>query len=122
MVGSPALVELVAEGNDELMQEFFDKGTIPDDHLVAGLRSAIVEHKIFPVLYTSGLEMKDFELPITLDKGVVTTLYANKPKNERAPKPAQINGGTVSFGNAYSLAGTSLLPVARHRSSLDPVH
>ena len=53
--GHEAIVELVAEGNDDLMQEFFDKGTIPDDHLVAGLRSAIVEHKIFPVLYTSGL-------------------------------------------------------------------
>ncbi|MCU1309499.1 MAG: fusA [Candidatus Angelobacter sp.] len=53
--GHEAIVELVAEGNDELMQEFFDTGTIPDDHLVAGLRAAIVEHKIFPVLFTSGL-------------------------------------------------------------------
>src|SRR3954471_9195216 len=53
--GHEAIVELVAEGNDELMQEFFDKGTIPDDHLVSGLRAAIVAHKIFPVLYTSGL-------------------------------------------------------------------
>lgn len=53
--GHEAIVELVAEGNDELMQEFFDTGTIPDDHLVAGLRAAIVEHRIFPVLFTSGL-------------------------------------------------------------------
>ena len=29
------LVELVAEGNDELMEEFFDKGTIPEEHLVS---------------------------------------------------------------------------------------
>jgi elongation factor G len=49
------IVELVAEGNDELMSEFFDKGTIPDDHLVAGLREAIVAHKIFPIMFTSAL-------------------------------------------------------------------
>ncbi len=30
------LVELVAEGNDALMEEFFDKGTIPEEHLIAG--------------------------------------------------------------------------------------
>jgi elongation factor G len=49
------IVELVAEGNDELMSEFFDKGTIPDDHLVAGLREAIVAHKIFPMMFNSAL-------------------------------------------------------------------
>jgi elongation factor G len=49
------IVELVAEGNDELMSEFFDKGTIPDDHLVSGLREAIVAHKIFPIVFSSAL-------------------------------------------------------------------
>ncbi len=49
------IVELVAEGNDELMQEFFDKGTIPDEHLVPGLRAAIVAHRLFPVMFASGL-------------------------------------------------------------------
>lgn len=53
--GHEAIVELVAEGNDELMQEFFDKGTIPDEHLLPGLRAAIVAHKIFPLVFASGL-------------------------------------------------------------------
>jgi elongation factor G len=53
--GHEAIVELVAEGNDELMQEFFDKGTIPDEHLVPGLRAAIVAHRLFPVMFASGL-------------------------------------------------------------------
>src|SRR5437660_140507 len=53
--GHEAIVELVAEGNDELMQEFFDTGTIPIEHLVPGLRAAIVAHKIFPVMFASGL-------------------------------------------------------------------
>jgi elongation factor G len=50
-----ALIELVAEGKDELMEEFFAVGTIPQDHLVSALHEAIREDRIFPVLYVSGL-------------------------------------------------------------------
>ena len=46
-----ALVELVAEGKDELMEEFFEKGTIPEQHLIAALHEAIREDRIFPVLF-----------------------------------------------------------------------
>jgi len=53
--GHEKLVELVAEGNDVLMEEFFDKGTIGEEHLVPGLHDAIREDKIFPVLVASGL-------------------------------------------------------------------
>ncbi|MGO4211809.1 GTP-binding protein [Terriglobus sp. YAF25] len=49
-----ALVELVAEGKDELMEEFFREGTIPEQHLITALHEAIREDRIFPVLYTSG--------------------------------------------------------------------
>ncbi len=50
-----ALVELVAEGKDELMEEFFDKGTLAPGHLVTALHEAIREDRIFPVLFSSGL-------------------------------------------------------------------
>jgi len=50
-----ALVELVAEGKDELMEEYFEKGTIPEEHLIAALHEAIREDRIFPVLFASGL-------------------------------------------------------------------
>ncbi|HET7349270.1 MAG TPA: elongation factor G [Acidobacteriaceae bacterium] len=49
------LVELVAEGKDELMEEFFREGTIPEQHLITALHEAIREDRIFPVLYTSAL-------------------------------------------------------------------
>jgi elongation factor G len=49
------LVEMIAEGNDALMEEFFDKGTIAEEHLVPGLHDAIREDRIFPVLVASGL-------------------------------------------------------------------
>src|SRR4030088_1439121 len=47
------LVEMVAEGDDELMEEFFREGTIPIQDLIPGVRKAIVEEKIFPVLMVS---------------------------------------------------------------------
>ena len=65
------LVELVAEGDDKLMEEFFETGTIPEEHLVPALHNAIREDKIFPVLFTSGLgnvgvdELMDFIVDYT---------------------------------------------------------
>jgi elongation factor G len=50
-----ALVEMVAEGNDALMEEFFDKGTLSPEHLLEGLRKAVLEHQIFPVLCASAV-------------------------------------------------------------------
>src|SRR5438067_12571734 len=49
------LVELVAEGDDALIEEFFDKGTIPEEHLIPALHNAIREDRIFTVLFASGL-------------------------------------------------------------------
>ena len=49
------LVELVAEGDDKLLEEFFEKGTIPEEDLVPALHNAIREDKIFPVIFSSGL-------------------------------------------------------------------
>ncbi|MGO9541261.1 MAG: elongation factor G [Terriglobales bacterium] len=65
------LVELVAEGKDELMEEFFETGTIPEEHLVPALHEAIREDKLFPVLFTSGMgnigvdELMDFIVDYT---------------------------------------------------------
>ena len=49
------LVELVAEGDDALMQEFFDEGTLPANDLKKGLREAVLAKRIFPVLLSSAL-------------------------------------------------------------------
>jgi elongation factor G len=76
-----ALVELVAEGKDELMEEFFEKGTIPEDHLIAALHEAIREDRIFPVLFSSGLA--NMALDHLLD---FLKVYAPSPL-EREPLP-----------------------------------
>jgi elongation factor G len=51
-----ALVEMVAEGNDKLMEEFFENGTIAPEHLVPGLRQAIAEKRIYPVTVAAGVQ------------------------------------------------------------------
>jgi elongation factor G len=49
------LIEMVAEGNDALLEEFLDKGTLPPERLQEGLRTAVREMRLFPVLCASGL-------------------------------------------------------------------
>ncbi len=49
-----ALVEMAAEGDDALLEEFFEKGTLPVEHIVDGLKKGIRELRIFPVMCASG--------------------------------------------------------------------
>jgi elongation factor G len=48
-----ALIEMVAEADEQLMEKFFEAGTLTDDEVVAGLRSATVSGKLFPLVCTS---------------------------------------------------------------------
>jgi elongation factor G len=48
------LVELVAEGKDDLMEEFFEKGTLPEEHIIQGLDEEMREMRVFPVVCMSG--------------------------------------------------------------------
>ena len=48
-----ALVEMVAEGDERLMEKFFEAGTLTQDELVAGLRGAVLASKLFPLVVTS---------------------------------------------------------------------
>lgn len=48
-----AIVEMVAEGDEELMEEFFDAGTVCAEHLIVGLRESIHARKLFPVMCAS---------------------------------------------------------------------
>ncbi len=47
------LVELVAEGEDGLMEKFFAQGTLDPADLMPGLKSEVADRKIFPVLCAS---------------------------------------------------------------------
>lgn len=86
------LVEAVAEGDDELMNEFFETGTIGEEHIVTGIHNAIRDDKIFPVLFASGLgnmgtdEVLDFivdYMPTAIERKQVTG--TSTPSNGEPP-------------------------------------
>ena len=86
--GHEALVEMVAEGNDALLEEFFDKGTLPVEHIVDGLRQAIRERRIYPVLCGSALHNVGSDL-------LMNFIVENFPApTEHEPIPGKVNGGT----------------------------
>ena len=48
-----ALIELVAEADDTLMEKFFEAGTLTQAELEAGLRTATLTRRVFPLICTS---------------------------------------------------------------------
>lgn len=103
-----ALVELVAEGKDELMEEFFRVGTLPQEHLVPALHEAIREDKIFPVLFSSGLRNVGSDRLLDFLK-----IYGPAPV-ERVPVAARGSAAGVPPG-----AGESSLQGAGSRPAND---
>ncbi len=49
------LIEAIAESDDELMEQYFEEGTLSPEELKAGLRKALQGRKIFPVTLGSAL-------------------------------------------------------------------
>jgi len=100
-----ALVELVAEGKDELMEEYFAEGTIPEQHLITALHEAIREDRIFPVLFVSGQANMGADHLLDFIK-----VYAPAP-TERAPLPvkaAALQAVTANGGGGDSPAGSGV--------------
>lgn len=47
------LIEKVAEGDDTLMERFFEQGGLSQEEMLDGLRREVAHHEIFPLLFTS---------------------------------------------------------------------
>ncbi|MGB7188782.1 MAG: elongation factor G [Acidobacteriaceae bacterium] len=94
-----ALVEQVAEGKDELMEEFFAEGTIPEQHLISALHEAIREDRIFPALFTSGLMNVATDHLLDFLKVYAPAPIEREPVAARAILQAVANGG-ASAGDA----------------------
>ncbi len=56
------VVEAVAEGDDQSLEEFFATGTIGIDHLISGLREEMRGRRIFPILCASAAKNVGTEL------------------------------------------------------------
>ncbi len=75
-----ALIEMVAESDEKLMEHFFEAGTLTDTELVDGLRSAAMAGKLFPLVCVSAV--RNIGIPQLLDT-IVATLPspADRPFN-----------------------------------------
>jgi elongation factor G len=133
------LVEMVAESNEELMEEFFEKGTLSHEQLAKGLRQAVVAGRVYPVLPVSALlntgahalldAIVDL-LPSPEDRGEATGLDP-ATKAEATRKPAadaplsafvfktmvDPHAGRISLFRVYS--GTLKSDSAVHNASRD---
>ena len=54
-IAREALIELVAEADDSLMEKFFEAGTLTQAELEAGLRTATAGRQLFPLVCTSAI-------------------------------------------------------------------
>ncbi len=87
--GHEALVEMIAEGNDELMEEFFATGTLPVEHIVSGLQQAARERRIFPVLCASAAQNVGTDLLMNFIAEILPSPL------QRSPLEATQNGNEI---------------------------
>jgi elongation factor G len=102
-VAHESLVEMVAEGDDALMEEFFEKGTLPMEDLMKGLRDAFQAKRIYPVVLTCALH--------NIGSATLLDLLANV-----FPDPARRG---VAIG--YSETGAKGKELHRKTSDAEPV-
>lgn len=80
------LIEMIAEGNDELMEEFFATGTLPVEHIISGLRDAVQERRIFPILCAAASQNIGADLALNF----ISEIFP-------APKPASTGDNPSIF-------------------------
>jgi elongation factor G len=95
------LVEMVAESNEHLMEEFFEKGTLPQADLLSGLKQAILAGKLHPVLPASAIH--NIGANVVLDTIV-----------DLLPSPAD-------RGPAAGMHPTTKEPTSRNPTTAEPV-
>jgi elongation factor G len=137
--GHEALVEMVAEGNDELLEEFFAEGTLPVEHILDGLREAVRVRRIAPVLCASAtsnigsdliLSFINEHFPSPLEcgswKGKANGKEAERPIKDSAPVSifvfktvADAFAGRVSYFKVISGVLKNDAHLVNARSSVD---
>lgn len=98
------LVEVAAESNDELLEKFFEEGTLSDSEFLEGLRIGIGNAKVYPILFGSAVAnmgvkvLLDFisqYLPSPVFRPSVTALKTSS--DEAVDLPVDSSGKTVAY-------------------------
>ncbi|MEW6731187.1 MAG: elongation factor G [Acidobacteriota bacterium] len=101
-----ALIEMVAEGNDALLEKFFEEGTLPDEDLLPGIKLAILERRLIPVLAAAAVPNISIQplmdaivnyLPSPGDIGSVTGRTSTEPGTEEVTRKISDNEPYSAF-------------------------
>lgn len=98
------LVEAVAETDEELMNHFFEEGTLTEDELRAGIKSALVTRTFFPVFCTSPLHLIGSERLLNAIVNLCPSPIERGPEhafcsvmNDEKLLPPDPDGSTIAF-------------------------
>jgi elongation factor G len=96
------LIEMAAEGSDELMEKFFAEGTLSQEELIEGLKSGMMQGSIYPVLYCSStLNIGTIQI-----LNAITDLFASPAAVAKAvgtdPKTNKAVERTISSSEPYA--------------------
>ena len=101
---------MVAEGNDALMEEFFDKGTLSAEQIVEGLQGGTREMRIFPVMCASALHNVGSDL-------ILNFIVENLPSPaDREPLTVTVDGKEAT----RKIAANDQASVFVFKTSADP--
>jgi elongation factor G len=50
------IIDVVAESSEELMEKYFNDGTLSDEDLIPGIKVAVRERRLFPIFAASGMQ------------------------------------------------------------------
>jgi elongation factor G len=82
------LIEKVAEGDDTLMERFFEQGGLSQEELIDGMKREVAHHQIYPVLCTAagrnigGHAILDAFVALLPSPDEVKTIEGKTPKGE----------------------------------------
>ncbi|GAA4808505.1 elongation factor G [Litoribaculum gwangyangense] len=83
------LVEKAAENDEELLELFFEKGTLNEDEMRQGIKAGMLNHDLFPVFCVSALnDMGTGRLMGFIDN-VAPAAYEMKPEQSIEGKPVE---------------------------------
>jgi elongation factor G len=107
------LIEKVAEGDDTLMERFFEQGGLSQEELLDGLKREVAHHQIYPVLIASALHnigghlLLDAMVAMLPSPDEVKTIEGKNAKGEKVAfdrRPEAFPGAIVfkTFSDPFS--------------------
>jgi elongation factor G len=108
------LIEKIAEGDDTLMERFFEAGGLSEEEMIDGLKREIAAHEIFPVVFTSashnigGHALLDVIVSLLPSADVAKTVAGKTPRGEETTferRPEAFTSALVFKTNSDPFSG-----------------